>query len=81
MLPWLYKHFPSFRFKIKFTISGDCLVDFTDGGGSFYTTLRKHSDYRSGYQFQAAFDLAQLGGFMGKDGVLNLIHILWFSDL
>jgi hypothetical protein len=81
LLPWLDKHFPSFRFQVKLTISGDWLAGFTDGDGSFYTLLRKQADYRSRYQFQAVFDLAQLGGFTEKDGVLNLIHTLWFSDL
>lgn len=74
LFPWLRKHFPDFKFQSNnISISGEWLAGFTDGDGSFYAVLRKQGDYKSGYQFQAVFDLAQLGGFSGEHGVLTLI--------
>lgn len=81
LLPWLEEHFPDFKFQSNnLSISGEWLAGFTDGDGSFYTVLRRQRDYRSGYQFQAVFNLAQLWGFSELHGVLTRINKFWFSE-
>lgn len=57
---WRLAHFNLPPVCINPTISSAWLTGYTDGDGSFYALIHKASDYKCGFQVQAAFDIAQL---------------------
>jgi len=57
---WRETHFNLPPVVINPTVSPAWLAGFVDGDGSFYALIHKASDYRSGFQVQAVFDIAQL---------------------
>jgi len=57
---WRKAHFNLPPVAINPTITPAWLVGFVDGEGSFFALIHRASDYRSGYQVQAVFDIAQL---------------------
>lgn len=82
-LPWCKHHFPNVNLSEKDkSLCRNWLAGFTDGDGSFYTTVRKQKDYRIGFQFQAVFDLTQKSSSIEKgSNLLSNIAKTHFSEI
>jgi len=74
---WRFDHFNLPPVVKNPTISSAWLTGFTDGDGSFYAIIHKASDYVSGFQVQAAFDVAQLDK---EKALLDNIGITFFGN-